>query len=86
VDKNSRAEAYTKAILDQLNAEIGASDYTVKSLAGALEKDYNTFRRWVIGEKPMPMVVLWAAIDQLGIPQLVFAQRAQDRYENSAKE
>ena len=84
MDKRIRAEAYTQAILDQLNAEIGASDYTIKSLALALDHDYNTYRRWANGERPMPMVVLWASIDQLGIPQLVFAQRAQDRFESSA--
>ncbi len=84
METTNRAEAYTKAIMDQLNAEIGASDFTVKSLAAAMGMDYNTFRRYVQGERPMPMVVLWSAIDQLEIPQLVFAERAQQRYESSA--
>lgn len=86
MDNKKAAEAYTRAVLDQLNAEIGASDYTVKSLALAMGMDHNTFRRYAKGERPMPMVVLWAAINQLGIPQMVFAQRAQDRYESQEAE
>ncbi len=85
MDIKTAAEAYTQAVLDQLNAEIGASDYTVKSLALAMGMDHNTFRRYAKGDRAMPMVVLWAAIGQLGIPQLVFAQRAQDRFDNSPK-
>ena len=86
MDNRTVAEAYTNAILEQLNAEIGASDYTVKSLALALDMDHNTFRRYTKGERAMPMVVLWSAINQLGVPQLVFAQRAQERYESSVSE
>ena len=86
VDNRTVAEAYTNGILEQLNAEIGASDYTVKSLVIALEMDHNTFRRYTKGERAMPMVTLWAAINQLGVSQLVFVQRAQERYESSTQD
>lgn len=75
----TKAEAFAQAMLDQLNAEIGASGYTIKSLAKAEGRDYNTFRRYVKGERPMPMIDLWSAIDRLGIDQVEFARRALDR-------
>ena len=84
MDNKETAAAYTAAILDQLNAEIGASDHTPKSLARALEMDYGTFLRYTKGERPMPMIVLWQAVSALGVPQLVFAQRAQERFETQA--
>lgn len=81
MDKLIRAQKRNESVLKQLEAEIGASDYTVKSLAAAIGKDYITFRRYVRGERPMPMNVLWDALEALDVPEEVFFRRARERFE-----
>jgi len=81
VEIQERAAKYTEAVLAQLNAEISAAGTDVKSLAGRLQMDYNTFRRYTIGERPMPMTVLWSALEALGVDEVVFIDRAKARNE-----
>lgn len=81
VDTTNRAKTYTDAVLAQLNAEITAHDMTVKSVAIAMGSDYNTFRRYATGERPMPMHVYWSALDVIGIDEEVFIRRARDRFQ-----
>lgn len=77
-----RAGDFAQAVLDQLSAEIAAKGYTVKSLAAEMGRDYNTYRRWIIGERPMPVNALWATLDTLSVDGAVFMRRSQDRFES----
>lgn len=81
MDKLERAQKRNDAVLQQLSAEIAASGFTVKSLAAAIDKDYVTFRRYVKGERPMPIGVLGDALDALGVTEEVFFRRARERFE-----
>jgi len=76
-----RAEQYQDAVLGQLNAEMSAKGYNVKTLAAAVGKDYNTFRRWMNGEREIPIRMLWRTIAALGVPAEVFTDRARRRLE-----
>lgn len=71
--------ALTQAVLVQLAAEIAAHDHTAASLARALGRDPNTFRRWVRGEREMPFPVLAAILHELKIDPVVFMTRVRDR-------
>lgn len=82
MENKSRAQKRSQAVVDQLNAEIGASRYNVKSLAEAMGVDYYTFRRYTKGERELPMNVLWNAIDALGISEETFFRRVLDRFED----
>jgi transcriptional regulator with XRE-family HTH domain len=83
VDNEERANAYTAAILEQLNAEIAARDLNVKALAKLMGMDYGTFRRYTEGLRPLPMTKLWQALDILGIDYGVFTRRASERLEEN---
>lgn len=66
-------------MLTQLRAEISAADMTVTSVAGALEMDYWTFRKYVKGEREMPLDVLTRALEVLGVDYPTFVRRASGR-------
>lgn len=83
MDKHERAQKRQDAVLAQLQAEIAANGHTMKSLAAEVSKDYLTFRRYVKGERPMPMNVYWDTLDALGIPEEVFIARVRERFESS---
>jgi hypothetical protein len=78
------AERTTAAVLAQLNAEIGASGLTVKALALAMNHDYGTVRRYFVGEKQLPIKILWAALAVLDVQVDVFMARAMERLERNA--
>ena len=69
----------TEAILDQLRAEISAHGTTVKDTATVMEIDYWTFRKYVKGERDMPLDVLTRALDALGLDYPTFVRRASGR-------
>lgn len=79
MDVSEQAAQTTAAILAQLTAEATAHGYTVKSLALAMGQDYNTYRRWVNGERDMPLLMLMQSLQTIGVPSDVFMQRAADR-------
>lgn len=79
MDVSIQAAQTTAAVLAQLSAEITAHGYTVKSLALAMGQDYNTYRRWVIGEREIPLTVLMQSLQTIGVAPDVFMQRAADR-------
>lgn len=82
MNAQDHAEALQQAVLDQLNAEIAAKGETVKSVALLLERDYNTYRRYLTGERLLPTTMLWATLDALGVDEGVFMRRARDRYDS----
>lgn len=71
--------ARTRTVLAQLQAEIAAHQETVKSVALAMGRPYVTFRRYVIGERPMPADDLLDALDVLGLDYATFMRRAGER-------
>lgn len=66
-------------MLDQLRAEISARRSTVKATATAMEMDYWTFRKYVTGEREMPLDVLTRALEVLELDYPTFAARAHAR-------
>jgi len=84
--EQENARNYTKAILEQLNAEFAASGTDVKQVAAKLGIDYNTFRRYVNGERGMPMHVFWATLAALDIAEDVFVRRARERLDSAPAE
>lgn len=69
------------AAIAQLDAEIRASSFSMKSLAAAMGIDYLTFRRYVKGLRAMPTPILIMALVELGIPGHTFFDRAAARLE-----
>lgn len=79
VQASEEINALSRGILAQLNAEIAAAGLDVKKFARGLGADYNTFRRYMNGEREIPMHVFWAALDALSIDTAEFMQGAQRR-------
>lgn len=69
----------TTALLEQLAAEITAHGQSIRSVAGLMGMDYNTFRRHVTGEREMPVDELMRALSVLHLDSTVFVARARDR-------
>lgn len=76
----------TRAILEQLNAEIAANGQTVKSTAGLIGMDYNTYRRYIAGEREMPIDVLTRTLEVLRLDYQTFVGRARGRLSEPAAE
>lgn len=70
----------TAAILEQLLAEVAAQGKTVKSVAGVIGMDYNTYRRYVQGERDMPVDVLTRTLEVLHLDYPTFLARARERH------
>jgi hypothetical protein len=68
----------TEAILEQLRAEIAIRS-NVKAIAEAMGIDYWTFRKYVNGERELPLDVLTRALAVLGLDYPTFASRAAAR-------
>ena len=79
MDSIDRAQRYVQASIEQLNAEVAAKGLDVKKLSVALKIDYNTFRRYMNGERPMPMHTFWRALEELGLEEETFVRRARER-------
>lgn len=58
---------------------MAARHYTVSSLARALGEDRNTLRRWIKGEREMPVSMLESILSELQLDPAVFMTRARDR-------
>ena len=69
----------THAVLLQVKAEIRAHDESITSVARKLGRNYDTIRRYVMGEKDIPVDVLWSILDVLDVDPEVFMRRARDR-------
>lgn len=72
---------FTRAILTQLKAELGSSDFSMRSLAAAMGEPYGTIRHYIIGERDMPVWALGQMLDVMGVDYEVFMKRAKDRLE-----
>lgn len=79
MDSKSRAEQRSAAVIAQLNAELGASSFTKKSLAKEIGVDYSALRNYLDGVRPLSISVLMRALDALGTDPAVFTARAMER-------
>lgn len=75
----AEAQRQAEASIAQLDAEIRASSFSMKSLAAAIGIDYLTFRRYLRGQRQMPTPILLMALDALGISGHAFFDRAAAR-------
>lgn len=74
----------TEAILAQLRAEIAASDHgNMKAVAAEMEIDYWTLRKYLRGEREMPLDVLTRVTTVLGLDLSALASRARERMRSS---
>lgn len=78
-DPRRRSTVATEAILEQLNAEIAARGQSIKSVSAALGYDYNTFRRWMNGEREIKIGTVIEVVDLLHVDRAVFFARATAR-------
>lgn len=74
-----RTGRLSEATVDQLDAEIRASSFSMKSLAAEIGIDYLTLRRYLRGQRQMPTPILLMALDALGISGHAFFDRAAAR-------
>lgn len=72
---------FTDAVIAQLNAEIGASEYSARSLAKKMGISYGVFLRYLTGERDIPLQVMFNAITALALDADQFIKRAQARAE-----
>lgn len=77
VDDRDKYESYSAAVMAELNGAITAAGMNATSLAKRLGMDYNTVRRYLAGEREMPMLVLYAIIAQLPIDEAELFRRAR---------
>lgn len=77
--KSERAQKLAQSVLAQLNAEITAAGTDVKSVAARMGSDYNTIRRYLIGERKLPMGVLWEIADAISLDPTTLIARAKER-------
>lgn len=71
--------ARTQKVLAQLEAEIAAQRFSMKTLALQMGTPYVTFRRYVKGERSMPAEILLEALATLEVDPAVFMRRAAER-------
>jgi transcriptional regulator with XRE-family HTH domain len=69
----------TKKVLAQLEAEMAAHGLTMKDVAEQTGRPYNTFRRYVKGERAMPADDLLDSLDAIGVGYADFMRRAAER-------
>lgn len=72
-------DALQSAIIDQLNAELGASGMTVKKLAIAIDRPYDSTRNYLKKERSMPLVVFLECAAAIGIEPVEVISRARVR-------
>lgn len=79
VSTESASTPFTEAVIAQLNAEIGASSFSKRSLAQEMGEPYGTILRYLNGERDLPVWVLGRILEVLKVDPEKFMQRAKDR-------
>jgi len=76
--------ALQSAVVDQLNAEIGAHQWSIADLARKMGRPYDSTRNYMTKERAMPLEFLLQAATTVGVPveEIVARARAQqlDKY------
>jgi hypothetical protein len=76
----------SRAVLQQLNAEIARHGYNKRTFAKLVDINYNQFTDYMNGKHEMPMRVLYACIDALGVPDGEFFEAARALYERTNRD
>jgi len=67
------------AIIDQLNAELGASTMSMKQLAAAIGRPYDSTRNYLRKERNMPLGIFIECATVLGVSPDTIIARARQR-------
>lgn len=67
------------AIIEQLNAELGAKNLSMKDLAKAMGRPYDSTRNYLRGERAMPLGVFIEIAAVLGLAPDEMIKRARQR-------
>lgn len=71
--------AFEAAIIDQLNAELGAAGMSMKDFAQKMGRPYDSTRNYLKRERAMPLSVFLQAADVLGVTPDQIIRRAEER-------
>ena len=74
-------DAFQSAIIDQINAELGASGISMKQLAVILGKPYDSTRNYLKKERSMPLGFFLEIAGALNIDVTIIMERAKQRLE-----
>lgn len=77
MENRDQYETFSSAVIAELNGAIAAAGMNITSLAKKIGADYNTLRRYLSGEREIPVLVLYAIIDQLPIDEAELFRRAR---------
>lgn len=72
-------EALANAIVDQINAELGASSVTMKELAKKLDRPYDSTRNYLKKERTLPFGIFLEMARVLDIAPEEVIKRARGR-------
>jgi transcriptional regulator with XRE-family HTH domain len=81
VKDEERYKSYSAALIAQMNAEIKGDGETVRSIAAKIGVDYNTLRRYLAGDREIPMTVMYAIVDQLSVDESELYRLARARFD-----
>lgn len=70
---------YEAVVVAQLNAEIAAKGTNVRRLALDMGESYGSFRRWLAGERPLRMQLVFEILAQLELEPSTFFTRVEER-------
>lgn len=72
-------DALYAAILKQLNAELGAAGFSVKSFAKHVGRPYDSTRNYLMGERVLPLGIFLEYASALGVDPDLIVSRARGR-------
>ena len=72
-------DALQAAIIDQINAELGAAGISMAQLSALLDRPYDSTRNYLRKERAMPLGVFLEVAAALKIPVEQIISRARDR-------
>ena len=72
-------EALANAIVDQLNAELGASSLSMRELAKRIGRPYDSTRNYLKKERPLPFGIFFEIATALDVSAEEIITRARAR-------
>lgn len=77
VDNQETYETYSAAVIAALNGAIATDGLNMSTVAKQIGVDYGTLRRYLRNEREIPVLVLYAIIDQISIDEGELFRRAR---------
>lgn len=81
VDTRETYKTFSDAVIAQVNAEIARDGLNRSVIAKRIDIDYGTLSRYLKNERPIPILVFYAVIDQLKISESELFRLARERFE-----